>query len=709
MTLIDRYIVRVFTLAVAVGLALIMPAPPASAADLEEALRLAQASGRTQVIVRLKQKAAKRGERPASVSEQRDAVASALSSVSPTLDQLGIPVETSFETLPYVGTTVDSKQLLALLESGAVDGVFLNHVERKAQTSALDIEHAQLAASVPSIDVADAWAKGFDGRGTTIAVIDGGFRTSHPMLAGRVITEACFSPNDPTFDTYTRCPSGQTPEIGAGAASNCPAGTRCDHGTHVASIAMGNDGKNFGVAREAKLLPIDVFAEVRSAADCSPDATPCELTDTLTVLKALDYVNQVVAQYNIVAVNLSLGGKLFEGACDTEPRREVVDMLRAKGVATIVSSGNGGQSAKITAPACIPSAIAVGSTNSQTAIAPSSNLSPSIDVVAPGVGITAASGQSDGLVQMSGTSMAAPHVAGAFAIIRSALPSKTVEEAEQALKLTGLKATRDNVTFVPKIQVNKAIARLQGRGIHNFNNVLSGNRATTLGQAFLRFQNDSAANGNVTVSMRDADTGLVVGTWTSAVIAPHASVQYDIAELERDARASVAGPITNGARKFYNLEVESTVAGYMQHIVWARDAGVLTNLTACSEGLSGDTQTLVNVHSRNIEGYPSRIRIVNTGVIPSAATLTFYNAADGHLLGTYRTPVVAANGSIELPVAAIEASVPALLDPVVAGVNAVYQYNVSLSGFTGYVQHIVQNTYNALLLDMSAKCDMGVR
>jgi len=307
--------------------------------------------------------------------------------------------------------------------------------------------------------------------------------------------------------------------------------------------------------------------------------------------------------------------------------------------------------------------------------------------------------------------MAAPHVAGAFAIARQALPTKTVDEIEQALKVTGLKTTRVDANLtVPKIQVNKAILRLQGRDKRNFNNVLSSARATTLGQAFLRFQNDSSIAGNVTVSLRDSETGAALGTWTSPNIAPHASVQYDIANLEADARLLQSDTgVTTPSRTYFNLDVESTVPGYMQHIVWARGAGVLTNLTACADGLSDDARTLINVHSSAVDGYPSRIRIANTGTANEPAVLTFYNAGNGRVIGTYTTAAIPAGGSLEVTIARIESAVPGLTDPAVTGSNTVYQYNVRLDGLTGYLQHIVENARSGVLLDMSPKCDLGVR
>jgi subtilisin family serine protease len=668
------------------------------------------------VIVKLRHGLpALRRENSASLSEQKRAVADAVRAAEPAMRELGIAIDTRFATLPYVGVTVGRAQMVQLLERSDVAGIYLNAKERKAQAATTpvlnSVERAQLASSVPSVDVADAWAKGFDGRNTTIAVIDGGFRTSHPMFAGKVVAEACFSDHKPDIDTFSQCPSGQPGEIAAGAASNCPAGsTRCNHGTHVASIAVGNDGTNFGVARAAQLLPIDVFSEVRSTTDCSPEQAPCELTDSVTVLKALDYVNQVAATYNIVAVNLSFGGSSREGFCDTDPRREVIEMLRAKGVATTVSTGNESLTGKINAPSCIASAVAVGASTDGVGVASFSNVSSATDLMAPGVSIRAASGQDNGFKIIQGTSMAAPHAAGAFAIVRSALPAKTVDEIEQAFKTTGLKTTRtDSNIVVPKIQVNKAILRLQGRDKRNFNHVLSSTSAVQ-SQAFLRFQNDSAQAGNVTVSLRDADTGQVVGTWSSPNIAARASAQFDIGKLETEARAALQNtPVASSARAFFNLEVESTVPGYMQHIVWARGAGVLTNLTACADGLSDDGRTLINVHSSAVDGYPSRIRIANTGTATEPATLSFFNAANGRALGTYTSPAIPPNGSLEVTLARIESIVPALQDPTVTGSNLTYQYNVRLEGLTGYIQHVVENSRTGVLLDMSPKCDLGVR
>jgi hypothetical protein len=187
-------------------------------------------------------------------------------------------------------------------------------------------------------------------------------------------------------------------------------------------------------------------------------------------------------------------------------------------------------------------------------------------------------------------------------------------------------------------------------------------------------------------------------------------MQYDISKLETEARATLQNtPVASSARPYFNLEVESTFTGYMQHIVWARDQGILTNLSACADGLSSDGRTLLNVHSRLIEGYPSRLRIANTGTATEPATVSFYNAINGQALGSYTTSAIPPGAALEVALARIEGAVPALQDPTVTGSNATQQYNVKLENFTGYVQHIVENTRAGLLIDMSPKCELGIR
>lgn len=690
--------------------ALILLAALPAAADVSDALKAVGRDGHVRVIMRMRTGhtagqigSAARAWAPAdSAVRQAQAVDAAMEDTAGSLRAARVEKYRRFKTLPYVTAEVDREQLLSLAASASVEAIYLVEIERH---TVLEIP-ANLALSVPSIDVPGAWAMGYDGTGTTVAVIDGGFNLAHPMLAGRVVGEACFSHTFGTTIT-SRCPGGATPVIAAGAASNCPAGSdRCDHGTHVASIAVGNDGINFGVARGAKLLPIDVFSTDTLSTDCSPDPTPCEVTDSLAVLDALDYVNLHSAEFNIAAVNLSFTGSLRDGFCDDDPRKAAIDMLRQKGIAVAIAAGNQGAAGKVGSPGCISSATTVGASDNGTTVASLSNFAPMVDFMAPGLNILAASGSGTGLVSKSGTSMSAPHVAGAWAIMRQAFPTASFDQLDGVLKQTGLPLSRADVTYtVPKIQVAAAIQKLKGRDRGILNNVVSQN-VPMLGQSFLRFYNTSTTAGAVTVALRDAPTGSLMANWTSPPIPAGASLQVSMQTIETNAVA-VAGAIqTLVAVSNYNLDISATFPGYLQHVLWSRNFGVLANLTSCGTGLVSDTTALPNVHSSALGTFVSRIRMVNTGVFPAHATLSFADSTTGTVIATWTSPEIASGAVIEAPVPQIEAVVPALQSAVKAG--GVVQFNVKVSGFSGYVQHVVDNQNLSVVVDMSGKCALTV-
>lgn len=676
-------------------------------AQLESILQQLEAQGNARVIVRMKDSAQDQAwTKTAPVYEQRAAVEQMRRNLESALAGNDLTIDQSFSSLPFVSVNVDREQLGALLAMNDVAGVYPVTIERKAKLESLsDVEGQSLASSVPSMDVEDAWARGYDGEGLTVAVIDGGIAVNHAMLSGKAVGAACFSA---TFggDTFTQCPSGITPEIGFGAASNCPFGSdRCDHGTHVASTAVGNDGTNFGVARAAQLMPIDVFSEVTSESVCDPDPAPCELTDSLAVLDALNYVNENVDAYNIVAVNLSIGGGSNTGPCDSDPRKVVIDMLREKGVATTASAGNQGSNNSINAPACISSAVGVGATNDGTSVASFSNFTSFMDVMAPGVNIRGAD-PDGGLTTFSGTSMAAPHVSGAYAVIRSAVGTASLDEIDSAINVTGTEVSRAGQNFtLPRIQVHQAILELQGINIKVFNNVI-GSRTTDVGESYIRLHNASAEAGRARVILRDAETGAQLGRWTSPNIPAHASFQFNISRLESEAEADDV--IARDDRTYYNLVVESGFDGSMQHVLWQRTAGVLSNMTSCPDGVSGGERMLLNVHSPSILQYPSAIRVYNDSASTRSGVLDIFNATTGESIGQWTTPPIEAGAAYEASLSEIISDIEAA-DAVTDLADSLPGHlNVELSSdFNGYLQHTIRNNRSDVLTDMSAKCALG--
>lgn len=679
-------------------------------ATAEDVLRQIQDSGVAKVIVRMKADADGQSWNATHPAwRQKMAVASAINEVKPSLVAAEIESFRTFSTLPFLTATITQEQLFALIADDAVQSIHLVQRERRdpgiaASTTEGFFDTAQGENALLSIDVARAWADGYEGAGYAIAVIDGGFNTDHPTLAGRVVGAARFCSD---FDTTTinQCPSMQTPQIGVNAASNCPAGSeRCDHGTHVASLAMGNDGVNFGVARAANLVPIDVFSEVTDVEACG-SSDPCELTDSEAVLRALNYVNENVDALNIAAVNISVGGTLRDGFCDDDPRKPVIDMLRQKGVAVVISAGNNFATGQITAPACISSALAVGATNDGTSVASFSNFASTLDFMAPGVSVRGALGSSSGFGFRTGTSMAAPQVAGAWAVLRSAFPTGEFDTMEAALKTSGVGVTRESSGIrVSKIRVARAIDLMNGRDRRSINNIVSSN-ASNLGESFLRFFNNSDEPGTVSITLRDSQSGDTVATWESPEIPARASRQFSAQKLEAASAIVTNSALNADATVYLNLEVESSFTGFLQHVVWSRGSGVFANLSSCDAGFSQDASLVSNVHASTIDGYVSHLRIVNSGGTTDQATLIFYSSTTGEEIDRWTSSAIASGASLEIAGPNLEAQAPDLAAAVSEGL---LQYNVRLENLTGYVQHVMQNVAVGALIDMSPKCDLGV-
>jgi subtilisin len=319
-----------------------------------------------------------------------------------------------------------------------------------------------LAESVPLIGAPAAWAAGASGAGWTVAILDTGVDSTHPFLAGKVIEEACYSNAGGTGGETSLCPGGAPSSTLRGAANNCIGMLGCDHGTHVAGIAAGVGTGFSGVARDANIIAIQVFTQFPPGDRCG--ARPCILSFTSDEVAALERVFALRNSYHIAAVNMSLGAGRFtdQASCDAAnpAQKAAIDMLRSAGIATIVSAGNSGFFDAMAAPACISSAISVGSTTKGDELSGFSNAAPFMSLLAPGELITS-SVPGGGFGVMSGTSMAAPHVTGAWALIRSKSATASVDAVLAAFRKTGVPVL-DTLSGhqYPRIRVDRAIDRL---------------------------------------------------------------------------------------------------------------------------------------------------------------------------------------------------------------------------------------------------------
>jgi subtilisin family serine protease len=320
-----------------------------------------------------------------------------------------------------------------------------------------------LSQSGPLVQAPSAWAAGLDGTGKVIAVLDTGVDKTHPFLAGKVVEEACFSGN-------ASCPNGQTSQSGFNAGIPCTYASGCFHGTFVAGVAA---GAGSGIARGAQLMAIQVFSRF-TGASCAGDEDPCTRAFTSDILAGLDRVNLLKASRSFAAANLSLGGGFFsnQASCDAAnvSMKATIDVLRASGIATVIASGNEAFTNGLASPACISTAISVGSTGDGSGgattdvVSSFSNSASFLSLLAPGANITSST-PGGGFGTAQGTSFSAPHVAGAWAILRQFKPTASVSEILSVLQATGLSVNDVRNGIVKRrIRIFSALSQMMATG-----------------------------------------------------------------------------------------------------------------------------------------------------------------------------------------------------------------------------------------------------
>ncbi len=293
-------------------------------------------------------------------------------------------------------------------------------------------------------------AKGFSGAGYAIAILDTGVDKAHPMLKGRVVSELCSSTNNAAAGASSLCPGGVSFSVKAGSGVNCPVAIDgCEHGTHVASIAAGaavtGGGLALtGVAPHANIIAVQVFSKLTKG--CGSQPVPCVLSYATDQVVALHRVYEIARTLKVIAVNMSLGSGKYAAACDSQTSAEATEIknLRALGVATTIAAGNNGYDGFIASPACISTAIAVGNSNANEVARFTSNNSTLVKLMAPGTAIIGATPGSH-FATLSGTSQAAPYVAGAIAAMKSAQPAKTMASILTGLQCGGKMITKREV------------------------------------------------------------------------------------------------------------------------------------------------------------------------------------------------------------------------------------------------------------------------
>ncbi|WP_020389629.1 S8 family peptidase [Kribbella catacumbae] len=307
------------------------------------------------------------------------------------------------------GSVPPHRQLDA--RAGELAGVSRIWLDRTMTAADWDVNLTQVGAPA-------SWDSGVTGQGVKVAVLDTGIDTQHPDLLGQVVGSANFTPSPTLMD-------------------------KVGHGTHVAGTIAGTGAKapgaRRGVAFDADLLIGKVLGDDGRG-------------DMSAAIEGMEWAVENGADI----VNMSLGSGPTDG---TDPASRALNQLSEEhGTLFVVSAGNSGPGANtVSAPSTADAALSVAAVDSAGTVAGFSSRGPRVgdsalkpEIAAPGVAIAAPrSSAMPGTpadpyyATFSGTSMAAPHVAGVAALLAQRHPDWTGERLKAVLMGTAASAKGD--------------------------------------------------------------------------------------------------------------------------------------------------------------------------------------------------------------------------------------------------------------------------
>jgi subtilisin family serine protease len=348
------------------------------------------------------------------------------------------------------------------------------------------------------------------GNGMKIGIIDDGLQATHPYFNPAGFAYPAGFPKGQTQFTTPKVIVQRTfaPPSPSYANANTPFDPKQSfHATHVAGIAAGNHGTNAGGTAISGVAPNAYLGNYKALTIPTPDFGLDG--NSAEIAAAID----AAVSDGMDVINLSLGEP------EIEPTRDIVvtaiNRAAAAGVVPVIAAGNDfGEfgTGSVSSPGNAPGAITVAAVSSNGVIADFSSAGPTPvslamkpDVAAPGVQILSSLPGEFGL--LSGTSMAAPHIAGAAALLQERHPTWTVGQLKAALTETG-----DPVRAATGAEV---VSTREGGGLANLaraDNPLV--FAEPTGLSFGRLAVRASATQAVTLT----DAGGGTGAWTVSVV-----------------------------------------------------------------------------------------------------------------------------------------------------------------------------------------------
>ena len=322
-----------------------------------------------------------------------------------------------------------------------VESIRLNHTIISDKEENIKHKNTLAEAGVPwNLESIQADRVTKTGKNIVVGIIDSGVNANHPELQDALL------PGD--FKDFVE-PTNTEPIDETG------------HGTHVAGTIL---GRTIGIAKDAKLIVARVFNKEGEASD-----------------DGLLAAGQWILEKKPQVVNNSWGGNRDDSFYD-----DIVKKWKAAGIVPIFSAGNTGSynaggEGSIGSPASLEDSFSVGALTKDDKLAKFSLRGPSKltnkfkpEISAPGVNILSAD-YKGGYVLKTGTSMAAPHVSGAVALILEANRNLTVDKVEEILKSTATPLTDDHYISSPnmgygygKLNVFKAVEAALGKDVDKF-------------------------------------------------------------------------------------------------------------------------------------------------------------------------------------------------------------------------------------------------
>ncbi|CEN56265.1 IPTL-CTERM sorting domain-containing protein [Candidatus Methylopumilus turicensis] len=421
------------------------------------------------------------------------------------------------------------------------------------------------------------------------------------------------------------------------------AATNHDHGNNVA-------GTIIGVAPGSKIAAINVFDTASGA--YSND-----------IISAINWGISNQGKYNIASINLSLGGDTkYTSPCSNDWSSSTITSAKTAGISVVIAAGNGGYTDGLISPACSPDAVSVGAvydsneggiswgtgcTDATTAadqVVCFSNSANFLKILAPGVNITSAG------IKLSGTSQAAPHVAGAIAVLRSAFPSETASQLQSRLTNTRVPRvtdTRNNLSF-PRLDLLQALASLptnnnfaSASALSNTNNsgsvssssILSTketgepNHAGNTGGQSVWWKWTAPANGQLSLDTHDSNYDTLLAVYRGTTVNALSNVVANDNDGFGVGNSSVLLQAQAGQEYKIALDGRNGAAGFVQ-LNWKLNPSANANLSVSITGpnaISLGTQQPSIITVSNA-GPQVATNVAVTTTLPAGATFVSSNA-----------------------------------------------------------------------------------